>query len=151
MDGYDTHRDATDTHDLLFKELNLALTEFVAELKAIGAWDDVVIVQTSDFGRTLTGNSGSGTDHGWGGISFAAGGGVRGGKIVGRYPDTLLPEGDLILDRGRVIPTTSWDSLFGATAEWAGVASEKLESVLPNRKNFDAAGFLTKEDLFEVA
>lgn len=151
MSGYDTHGDTRDTLDYRFTELNQALKELVAELKTIGVWDSVTIVQTSDFGRTLSGNSGEGTDHGWGGNYFVAGGAVRGNRILGKYPETLLPGGDLILDRGRVIPSTSWDSVFSALAQWVGVSDDKLNSVLPNRKQFNTNGFLTKEDLFGVA
>jgi len=67
MGGYDMHKDVLDGLDRSFKQLSPAIEELVKELKEIGAWNDVTIVQTSDFGRTLTGNSGSGTDHGWGG------------------------------------------------------------------------------------
>ena len=62
---YDTHGGAG-PEDLL-TNLNEALTAFVNELKAIDMWDDVVLVMASDFGRTLTPNTGGGTDHGWGG------------------------------------------------------------------------------------
>ena len=54
-----------------FGEVNYALEEFVAELKAQGTFDDVVIVTHSDFARTLTPNSNAGTDHGWSGIQMA--------------------------------------------------------------------------------
>ena len=52
--------------------MNYALEEFVAELKAQGTFDNVVIVTHSDFARTLTPNSNAGTDHGWSGIQMAA-------------------------------------------------------------------------------
>jgi hypothetical protein len=52
--------------------VNYALEEFVAELKAQGTFDNVVIVTHSDFARTLTPNSNAGTDHGWSGIQMAA-------------------------------------------------------------------------------
>ena len=53
-----------------FGEVNYALEEFVAELKAQGIFDNVVIVTHSDFARTLTPNSNAGTDHGWSGIQM---------------------------------------------------------------------------------
>eukprot|EP01043_Picozoa_sp_COSAG02_P031671 COSAG02_NODE_2078_length_9908_cov_6.512489_5_plen_568_part_01 len=65
------------------------------------------VVQVSDFGRTLTSN-GIGTDHAWGGNHIIMGGAVRGGQIHGQFPDTLTSDGDLIISRGRVIPTTPW-------------------------------------------
>jgi len=144
--GFDSHKDTNTILDAKFTELNQALEELVKELKGIGAWDDVVIVQTSDFGRTLTGNSGQGTDHGWGGHSWVAGGSVRGNRIIGKYPDTLTEAGEQILDRGRVIPSLPWESAFKPIAEWLGVTNDQLDLVLPNHKNFDS--LLSKEDVF---
>jgi len=179
LGGYDTHKDVLDALDSRFSTLNSAIEELVAELKLIGAWDDVTIVQTSDFGRTLTGNSGkymarevpsrpvrtrqmlqfinltkftssntpgSGTDHGWGGNYFVAGGAVRGKRILGQYPESLTEDGELILDRGRVIPTTSWDSVFNAIGEWLGIEKAQLHKVLPNRRSFN--NLFSKEDMF---
>ena len=37
------------------------------------------------------------------------GGDVKGGKILGKYPDDLLDT--LNIGRSRIIPTTSWDSV----------------------------------------
>ncbi len=65
------------------------------------------------------------------------GGAVDGGKILGDYPDDLSTEGPLILDRGRVIPTTPWDAVFKGIAQWAGVQNDQLSNVLPNLNNFN--------------
>lgn len=43
----------------------------------------------------MSGNSGDGTDHGWGGINFMLGGSVKGGKILGSYPDDLTVNNEL--------------------------------------------------------
>lgn len=75
------------------------------------------------------------------------GGGVKGGQILGKYPETLKG-GPEILDRGRVIPTTSWDVIFHSIAEWAGVAPEELIKVIPNIGNFPDSSF-SASDLFE--
>ena len=61
LGGFDTHNAMN--QDLLLEQVNSAITSLVADLKAQGLWDNVVIVFVSDFGRTLTGNS-RGTDHG---------------------------------------------------------------------------------------
>ena len=57
-------------------------------MQSQGLWDSVTVVTLSDFGRTLTSN-GLGTDHGWGGNMFLFGGAVRGGQVLGTYPDEL--------------------------------------------------------------
>ena len=52
-------------------------------------WDDTVVVVQSEFARTLTSN-GAGTDHAWGGNTLVLGGSVKGGRILGSYPDRLV-------------------------------------------------------------
>lgn len=75
---------------------------------------------------------------------------MDGGKILGKYPDDITPEGPLNIDRGRIIPTTSWDAIWNGVMEWMGVRSDQLDEVLPNRKNVIEPGFklFTKTDLY---
>ena len=42
-----------------------ALESFAKEMKLQGLWENVTIVQASEFGRTITAN-GDGSDHAWG-------------------------------------------------------------------------------------
>lgn len=69
-------------------------------------WEDlgehqkrVTVVVQSEFGRRASENSGFGTDHGTGGVAFALGTGVRGGRVYadwpGLGPDQLTGWGDL--------------------------------------------------------
>lgn len=67
--------------------------------------------------RTLTTN-GQGTDHAWGGIHLVAGGKVRGGQILGKYPDSLLDSGSVALGRGRILPTTPWEAMWNGIVDW---------------------------------
>jgi uncharacterized protein (DUF1501 family) len=52
---------------------------------------DVVILTMSEFGRAVAENGSRGTDHGHGNAMMIIGGGVRGGKVYGRWPG-LTPE-----------------------------------------------------------
>src|SRR5687767_15262680 len=52
---------------------------------------DVVILTMSEFGRAVVENGSRGTDHGHGNAMMILGGGVRGGKVYGRWPG-LAPE-----------------------------------------------------------
>ncbi|EOD40775.1 hypothetical protein EMIHUDRAFT_125520 [Emiliania huxleyi CCMP1516] len=115
-------------------------------------WESVSVMSASEFGRTIT-NNGFGTDHGWGGHALLAGGAVRGGRLFGRYPGTLLvPASDKLQMRGRFIPTTPWEAVFNAQAQWLGVRDEALlAAVLPNRANFDGDILLAKADVFKAA
>ena len=45
--------------DLLTNKMNSGLDAFTSEMKAQGVWDDITIVGVSEFGRTLTMNSGN--------------------------------------------------------------------------------------------
>ena len=83
-----------------------------------------------------------------GGNYMMFGGGVKGGQIVGTYPDNLTDDGDLSLGRGRMIPTTSWDAVFLPLAGWAGATD--LKNICPNQDNFPASHFIPASDLFEL-
>jgi uncharacterized protein (DUF1501 family) len=52
---------------------------------------DVVILTMSEFGRAVAENGSRGTDHGHGNAMLIVGGGVRGGRVYGRWPG-LAPE-----------------------------------------------------------
>ena len=47
-----------------FAQMNSAIGDFVKEMKSQNLWDNIVLVTSSDFGRTLTPNAVGGTDHG---------------------------------------------------------------------------------------
>ncbi len=118
-----------------FEQIDTALSAFVAEMKAQGRWEDVTVVSTSEFGRTVTSN-GAGTDHGWAGNHFVLGGSVRGGQIFGTYPNDLTDSGEQSIGRGRIIPTTPWEGVWAPVAEWFGVGQVRMAEVLPNLANF---------------
>jgi hypothetical protein len=113
----------------------MALSAFVTEMKVQARWQDVTVVSTSEFGRTITSN-GAGTDHGWAGNHFVLGGSVRGGQIFGTYPNDLTDSGEQSMGRGRIIPTTPWEGVWAPVAEWFGVGQERMAEVLPNLANF---------------
>jgi uncharacterized protein (DUF1501 family) len=145
LGGFDTHNVGDYAVQRKFAEIDGALSAFVAEAKAQGVWDSVVIVASSEFGRTLTGN-GKGTDHGWGGNAFLIGGGVRGGRIHGTYPASYA---DLSINRrGILIPTSPWEALWSPVAEWLGVEERQLDEVFPNRRNFPAEQLLARGQVF---
>ena len=128
--------------------MNAAVESFVKELKDCDAWDDVVFVTMSDFGRTLTSN-GMGTDHGWGGNHVLLGGGVNGKRILGQYPSSLDEDSDVNIGRGRVLPTTSWEAVWHGITQWMDVDSNQLEAVLPNKINFPDACLFNKGQMFD--
>lgn len=149
---YDTHSNIAERLSNNFLGVNGALEAFVKELKELGLWESTVILQFSEFGRTLSPNTNDGTDHAWGGNHFMLGGKVRGGRVLGQYPHDFEPSSsnDIVLGRGRIIPTHPWDAMLKGAVEWFGVAPSDVDRVLPMRKNFPSELIYGKEDLFEM-
>ena len=78
------------------------------------------------------------------------GGSVRGGHIHGQFPDILTEASDLMLSRGRIIPTSGWESMWYGISQWMGVSHENMATILPNKDNFGPIGttVLTDKQLF---
>ena len=51
---WDHHEGLKENLSTEFRKLNKALEVFESEMKAQGLWNDVALMITSDFGRTLT-------------------------------------------------------------------------------------------------
>ena len=75
------------------------------------AWSKTVVVAMTEFGRTVRENGSGGTDHGTGGLALLAGGALRGGRILGRWPG--LSE-DALLDGRDLMPTGDVRALAAA-------------------------------------
>lgn len=60
--GWDHHPEVINALASRFETLNTELTNLVSELKSLGVWDEVAILETSEFSRTLTPNSGGGSE-----------------------------------------------------------------------------------------
>jgi len=94
--GYDTHSGQVNSHERLLGELDAALQAFVADLKAQGNFDRVMLMTFSEFGRRVAENQSGGTDHGAAAPMFVLGGGMKAG-LYGQQPSlTQLTDGDLI-------------------------------------------------------
>jgi uncharacterized protein (DUF1501 family) len=59
--------------------INTSLLAFYTDLKNQGLLQDTLIVQFSEFGRRISENGSSGTDHGAAGLMMVIGGSVHGG------------------------------------------------------------------------
>ena len=71
--------------------------------------DRVTLVTISEFGRRVKENGSRGLDHGWGNAMLVMGGGVRGGRYLGRWPG--LGEGSLL--DGDLAVTTDYRQVLG--------------------------------------
>ncbi len=82
MGGFDTHSGQGVTggrHPNLMSDLNSGIETFANDMKAIGKWQDCVMVVFSEFGRRNFENGSGGTDHGAGQTMLLTGGAVQGG------------------------------------------------------------------------
>ena len=92
-------------------------------------WSRVTVVTVTEFGRRVSQNQSTGTEHGWGTSTFVAGGGVNGGKIHGRFPgldEKQLKDGDLVV-------TADYRSLLSEIlTRRAGITAQGAQQVFPN-------------------
>ena len=137
--GWDHHSAMKYNMEWRLQEVNDNLELLVEQIKADGLWDSTTIVVASEFARTITPNNNAGSDHAWGGNYFMMGGQVKGGRVVGEFPNDFTAESPLNGSgntRVRFIPTTSWDSIWNAVIQWLGIeGKEDIEYCLPNKDN----------------
>jgi uncharacterized protein (DUF1501 family) len=126
--GWDTHAGEGGAQGQLANNLRNFADSLAAFAKDLGSrMSDVVLVTMSEFGRTVRENGNRGTDHGHANFMFAMGGGVKGGKVHGKWPG-LAPE-KLYENRDLAI-TTDFRDVFGElVTKQLGVAS--LKQVFP--------------------
>jgi uncharacterized protein (DUF1501 family) len=86
---------------------------------------DVVVLSMSEFGRTVAENGNRGTDHGHATAMLVLGGGVRGGRVYGRWPGLAREK---LFDGRDLAVTTDFRTLFSevATGHLAVPASATL-------------------------
>jgi hypothetical protein len=81
---WDAHSDVIKNHTQHCGETDQPIAGLLADLKQRGLLDETLVVWTSEFGRTPTGQNGKGRDHSPRGFStWLAGGGVKGGQVYG--------------------------------------------------------------------
>ena len=127
--GWDTHANQGNAQG----QLATRLREFGAAIAALytdlgDRMNDVTILTMSEFGRTARQNGTGGTDHGHATCFFALGGGVNGGKVLGKWPG-LAPDQ---LNEGRDLAlTTDFRTIFAEMAA-KQLGAAHLEKVFPD-------------------
>ncbi len=117
--GFDTHFAQRVAMPPRLVELAEALAAFDADLGPLGG--RVTTVCMTEFGRRVDENASLGTDHGRASCAFVLGGGVRGGRVVGRWPG--LAKADLEEPDNLRVTTDYRDVLWEILAERLGAAS----------------------------
>lgn len=109
--GWDTHAAQGGKEGQLANNLRGLADAIAAFAKDLGSrMLDVVLVTTSEFGRTVRENGNRGTDHGHATVMLTLGGRVKGGKVYGTWPG--LDHAQLYEGRDLAV-TTDFRDVFG--------------------------------------
>ena len=120
--GYDTHTNQVNAHARLLKDLGDSVKSFFDDLKAQNNLERVMLMTFSEFGRRVSDNANSGTDHGAAAPMFVVGNHIQAG-LLGRYP-SLAPN-DLF--EGDLKYTVDFRSVYAAVLEsWLKTRSEPI-------------------------
>lgn len=125
---WDTHQAQGSTQGRLANRLKEFSDSIAAFWKDLGPEaENVTIVTMSEFGRTARQNGTGGTDHGHGNVMFVLGGGVKGGKVYGRWPGLANEQ----LNEGRDLAiTTDYRQVLGE-AVYKTLGVQNLQKVFP--------------------
>jgi hypothetical protein len=88
-DGGSLRTDLHDIRDTVAPSFDLAFSTFLMQLHERGMLEKTLVVATGEFGRTPKLNSNGGRDH-WANAwtAIVAGGGIKGGRVIGRTDAT---------------------------------------------------------------
>jgi hypothetical protein len=87
-DNWDAHTNVDANHELHCAETDRPIAGLLRDLKGRGLLDETLIIWAGEFGRTSTSQNGKGRDHNPRGFTtWMAGGGVKGGQVVGSTDD----------------------------------------------------------------
>jgi uncharacterized protein (DUF1501 family) len=128
VSGWDTHAGEGGAQGQLANNLHNFSDAIAAFTRDLGSrMGDVVLVTMSEFGRTVHENGNRGTDHGHANVMLLLGGGVKGGKVHGKWPG--LGSQQLYENRDLAI-TTDFRDIF-AELLTKQLAVPSLKSVFP--------------------
>lgn len=81
---WDSHSKIEENHTQLCAEMDQPVAGLIQDLKQRGLLEDTLVVWGGEFGRTPQSEKGNGRDHNpWGFTMWMAGGGVKGGQVIG--------------------------------------------------------------------
>jgi uncharacterized protein (DUF1501 family) len=129
--GFDTHsaqNTANGTYANLMTTLNDGLFAFYTDLNNQGLLGDTLVLSFSEFGRRISENGSSGTDHGAASVMIAMGGRVNGG-LYGTAPNLNLDPANPTLENnaGDVHFETDFRSVYAQVIEqWLGADSRAI-------------------------
>jgi uncharacterized protein (DUF1501 family) len=126
LNGWDSHFGQSTIMDPLMARLGAGLGAFYRDMGR--EMDSTTVVVMTEFGRRVAENSAFGTDHGRGSIMFVMGGGIKGGRVFGKWPgltqDVLEGPGDLPV-------VTNYRNILAAILQ-RHRSGDTLDKVFPN-------------------
>jgi uncharacterized protein (DUF1501 family) len=109
--GWDTHVNQGAGQGQLAGRLDDLARSIAALARDLGdRLEDTVILTMSEFGRAVNENGNRGTDHGHGNAMIVIGGGVRGGRVYGKWPGLAVEQR---YDKRDLAVTTDFRDVFG--------------------------------------
>ena len=126
--GWDTHVNQGNGTGQLAARLDDFAKSLAAFAQDMGdQMNDVVVLTMSEFGRTAHENGNRGTDHGHATAFFVLGGGVKGGKVYGKWPGLAADQ----LNEGRDLRlTTDFRTVFSEIAV-KHLGATRVEKIFP--------------------
>lgn len=120
--GYDTHTNQVGQQERLLKDLGDSVQAFVADMKAQGNFQRVMLMTFSEFGRRVSENANGGTDHGAAAPMFVIGHKVKAG-LHGKYPSLAAED----LFNGDLKFNVDFRSVYaGVLEEWLKTKSQPI-------------------------
>ncbi len=115
---WDQHGNIKEGHSDMAQQVDQPIAALITDLKARGLFEDTLILWTGEFGRTPFSQGSDGRDHNPTGFSlWLAGGGVRGGTIIGATDE---------LGYYAVEEVATFYDLYATVLHLLGVDHEKL-------------------------
>jgi uncharacterized protein (DUF1501 family) len=139
--GWDTHVNQGGGTGQLANRLSDFSQSISSMMQDLGdRMNDVVILTMSEFGRMAKENGNRGTDHGHAGALFVIGGGVKGGKVYGKWPG--LEQEQLYQGRDLAL-TTDFRSVFSEVAV-RHLGASRVDKIFPeySGRQRDWLGFI---------
>jgi uncharacterized protein (DUF1501 family) len=137
---WDHHTNEGSTQGQIANRLNDFASGLAAFAQDLGdRMADVVLVTMSEFGRTVKENGNRGTDHGHGNAMLILGGGIKGGKVYGKWPG--LEREQLWQGRDLAI-TTDFRDVF-AEAVTSHLGARDVSKIFPGYAYKGPVGFLS--------
>lgn len=117
---YDTHEGHAWKHPQLMRELDANLDAFHRDLARRGLHDRVMVMTTSEFGRTANENASGGLDHGTASTMLLSGAGTK--RILGETPSLTRRD-----DNDDLIAPIRFEEYLGGVVEgWLDVPTSEV-------------------------